>query len=106
MKNLTKKTLLTAALLTAISTHSLATTYAYEASADAVYNKEFKEGDFNPYWFQEEEAQNKTYAYEASADAVYNKEFKEGDFNPYWFQEETQVITQNKTKIEAKTKIN
>ncbi len=104
MKNLTKKTLLATALLTAVSTHSLATTtYAYEAPADAEFNKEFKEGDFNPYWFQEDDVQNKTYAYEASADAEFNKEFKEGDFNPYWFQEDdVQVLTQNKTNTNTK----
>ncbi len=57
MKNLTKKTILATALLTTIATNSLAQVYAYEAPADAQYNKEFKKGDFNPYWFQEEGAQ-------------------------------------------------
>ena len=87
MKNLTKNALLAAVLLGSVATHSLASTYAYEASKDTPVHKEFKDGDFNPYWFQEKANVAQVYAYEAAHDAPVYKEFKEGDFNPYWFQD-------------------
>ena len=57
--------------------------YAYEASKGTPLYKEFKKGDFNPYWFEQRSA----YAYDrVSANTPLYKEFKEGDFNPYWFE--------------------
>ncbi len=94
MKNLTKQTLFTTALLGTIATNSFAGINAYsfdETTKDAPLHKEFKNGDFNPYWFQEKTTQ--TYAYEASSsEIVYHREFKDGDFNPYWFQEEENIM--------------
>ncbi len=93
MKKLTKQALFTTALLGTIATNSFAEINAYsfdETTNGATLHKEFKKGDFNPYWFQEQPTQS--YAYEASSsNTVYHREFKEGDFNPYWFQEDENI---------------
>ncbi len=62
--------------------------YAYESTSDnPQFYREFKDGDFNPYWFQYESV--KSYAYESTSDnPQFYREFKDGDFNPYWFQEQ------------------
>ncbi len=95
MKNITKKTLLSVALLGSVVTASFAgasvNAYSFEeATKDAKLYVEFKKGDFNPYWFQEVEVKSsdvKSYAYEAvSKDTPLYREYKEGDFNPYGFQ--------------------
>jgi len=83
MKKLTMSLVL--ATILGFTTSSLfAGDYAYEASKGTPLYKEFKKGDFNPYWFEQRSA----YAYDrVSADTPLYKEFKEGDFNPYWFEE-------------------
>lgn len=92
MKKYTKQTLLAVALLGSIATNSFANTqaYAYEGQTkDVTLYKEFKAGDFNPYWFEDKEVKSsvQTYAYEAaSKDTPLYREFKEGDFNPYGFE--------------------
>ncbi len=100
MRKLTKKAVLATALLTGITTHSLAEVNAYyfdESTKGATLHSEFKKGDFNPYWFQEKEVS--VYAYETnSRDIQFHREFKKGDFNPYWFQEDgEQMIAQDAT---------
>ncbi len=91
MKQITKQTLFSVALLGSVVTTSFAGVNAYsfdEATKDAKLYVEYKKGDFNPYWFQEvQDTDVKSYAYEAvSKDAPLYREYKEGDFNPYGFQ--------------------
>ncbi len=90
MKSLTKKAFLAVLSLGVAITYLTANTDAYNFEEGAQLRYEFKEGDFNPYWFQEQEDVTVTqgYAYEINSDdAEVYREFKEGDFNPYWFQD-------------------
>ena len=89
MKSLTKKAFLAVLLSGVATTYLTANTNAYSFEKGAQLHYEFKKGDFNPYWFQEQEDMTvvKEYAYELSSNDVVNPEFKKGDFNPYWFQD-------------------
>ncbi len=90
MKNSTKNALL-AVTLFGMATYAQANINAYsfdESTKNAPLHKEFKDGDFNPYGFQDNASDN--YAYEVSSNHIhFHREFKDGDFNPYWFQEES-----------------
>ena len=61
--------------------------YFDDSIKDVELYREFKEGDFNPYWFEEEDSKSTNFAYEVSSnDTPLYREFKKGDFNPYWFE--------------------
>ena len=92
MKNLTKKSLLVAALIGMSATYSVAGLNAYafdETTKNAELHSEFNEGDLNPYWFEEqkEAVSAQKFAYERdSKDAPLLQQYSEGDLNPYWFE--------------------
>ena len=88
MKKLKKQIFIVAMLLgSTIALNATINSYSFdESTKDVQLHKEFKEGDLNPYWFQEYAQTIRSYAYEASDSAVFYKEFKKGDFNPYWFE--------------------
>ncbi|MFT7824359.1 MAG: hypothetical protein ABXS92_06300, partial [Sulfurimonas sp.] len=88
MKNFTKNALLITTLLGLNASFASAdiNAYAFDKTTEgAVLHSEYKEGDFNPYWF--EESATAAYAYDAPENTPLHRAYAEGDFNPYWFEE-------------------
>ena len=90
MKNFTRNTLMIVTLLGLNASYATAGINAYafdKTTKGAVQYSKFKEGDFNPYWF--EETALEAYAYDVLEGTPLHREFVQGDFNPYWFEEST-----------------
>lgn len=88
MKNLVIKT---AAIAILGATFANAAINAYEfqvSSNEASINQEYKNGDFNPFWFEApKEPKVNAYSFDAtSKDAQLYSSYKDGSFNPFWFQ--------------------